>query len=326
MYDIATHNLLTGTTFQTGGPPTTNIANPFKGVAGIGGTLFTTSLIAPTTYLMTNPEYTSVTEQLVPGSSSNYNALNARVSKKMGHGLDINGVFEWSRLLGTFNQLNSGDVLNYGETTSDYPFHFSGYGTYQLPFGHGRQFFNGNRYLNPIIGGWQVSAIYQFLSGTPMSWNNAIYTGSGWKDFHNVQHSSANVLGQPVFNTAVFDTRTCASGGTNKTCNNDPSKGALNQNIQPDSTNYRTFPQYLLRQDYTSNWDANVQKNTKLSESVTLQLRLDTFNLLNRPQYAAPNVTPTSYPTNGVGGFGTTSGVFGGTGARKMQLSAHIAF
>ena len=320
-YNVATHNLLSGSSFKNGGPASTNISNPFKGVAGITGSLATASTIAPTQYLMTNPEYTSVTEQLVPGSSSNYNALNARVGKRMSHGLDINGVFEWSRLLGTFNQLNPGDALNYGETTSDYPYHFSGYGTYQLPFGSGRAFLHGNRLLNPLIGGWQVSAIYQFLSGTPISWNNVVYNGN-WHDFHNVQHSSANVFGKPVFNTSAFDTRSCTNPAY--PCNNDPTNVTAttpyNPNVQPDSTNYRTFPAYLLRQDYTSNWDANLQKNTKLGENVTLELRVDAFNLLNRPQYNTPNVSPTSTS------FGTTNGVYSGTLARHMQLSAHLTF
>ena len=317
-YNIAATNLLSGATYA-GGPATTNITNPFKGLAGITGSLATASTIAPSQYLMTNPEFTSVTQQLVPGSSSNYNALNARVAKRMGHGLTLNGVFEWSRLLGTFNQLNPGDALNYGETTSDYPYHFSGYGTYQLPFGHGRQFFNKNNILNPIIGGWQVSAIYQFLSGTPMSWGNVIYTGSGFKDFHNVQHSSANVLGKTVFNTAVFDTRTVANPLL--PADNNPLDGAkFNPNIQPNAYNYRTFPQYLLRQDYTSNWDANIQKDTALGEGIKLELRMDVFNLLNRPQYNTPNVSPTS------AAFGTTSGVYSGANARQLEVGAHVIF
>ena len=314
-YDIAATNLLTGTTYS-GGPATTNITNPFKGLPGMTGSLSTASTLAPNTFLLTNPQFSSVTEQLIPGSSSKYNALNARISNRMSHGLTLNGVFEWSRLLGTFNQLNAADVLNYGETTSDYPFHFSGYGTYQLPFGKGRQFFSGNRWLNPLIGGWQVSAIYQFLSGTPMSWGNVIYTGSGWRDFHNVQHSRANVIGQPVFNIGAFDVRTCQNGGTS--CNNTPTSGAFNPNIQPTANNYRTFPQYLLRQDYTSNWDSNLQKNTKLAEGVTMELRIDMFNMLNRPQYNTPNVSPTS------AAFGTTSGVYSGSGSRQIQLGAHF--
>jgi hypothetical protein len=320
-YDIAATNLLTGSTY-TGGPATTNITNPFKGVAGMTGSNATSSTIAPTTYLETFPEFnsSSVTEQLIPGSESNYNALNARVAKLMGHGLTLNGVFEWSRLLGTFNQLNPGDVLNYGETTSDYPFHFAGYGTYQIPIGRGRQFLaNDNRILDGFIGGWQISPIYQFLSGTPMSWNNVIYTGSGYRDFHNVQHSSANVTGGHVFNTSVFDTRTVANAAL--AVDNDPLDGAkFNPNIQPNAENYRTFPQYLLRQDYTSDWDATLEKEVNIWENVKIQLRLDAFNLLNRPQYNTPTVSPTS------ASFGTTSGVYSGSFARQFQVGARFSF
>lgn len=319
-YDGNATNLLSGSVYCNAAPcpATTNITNPFKGQPGITGTLSTSSTLAPSQFLMTNPQYTSVTEQLVPGSSSNYNALNARVTKTMGHGLTVNGVFEWSRLLGTFGQLNSGDVLNYQETTSDYPFHFAGYGTYHLPFGRGGQFLNNNRYLNPIIGGWQISGTYQFLSGSPISWGNVIYTGSGWNDFHNVQHSSANIFGKPVFNTAVFDTRVNVIPGAASQPN--PYAANYNPLVQPNAYNYRTFPQYLLRQDYTSNWDADIQKNTTLAEGVSLELRLEAFNLLNRPQYNTPTVSPTSST------FGQAVGVYTGTTARQLQLGAHVIF
>ncbi|MDR3793443.1 MAG: carboxypeptidase-like regulatory domain-containing protein [Terracidiphilus sp.] len=315
-YDVYTTDKLSGATY-TGGPATTNATNPFKGLTGMTGSLSTSSTIAPSQYLLNFPQYSGVTQQLIPGSSSNYNALNARVAQTLSHGLTLNGVFEWSRLLGTFNQLNAGDALNYGETTSDYPFHLSIYGTYQLPFGKGREFFH-NKFLDPAIGGWQISAIYQFLSGTPNSWGNVIYTGSGWKDFNNKQHSSANVLGQPTFNTAVFDTRslmypTMAAQG-------DPGKANFNPAVQPNSYNYRTFPAYLLRADYTSNWDANVEKAFSMWEKSKVEVRLDCFNLLNRPQYAAPNLSPTS------SAFATTTGVLSGTLARQFQVSAHIVF
>jgi hypothetical protein len=315
-YDVYTTDKLTGATY-TGGPATTNATNPFKGVTGVTGSNSTSSTIAPTQYLLNYPEYSSVTEQLIPGSSSNYSALNARVSKTMGHGLTLNGIFEWSRLLGTFNQLNPGDVLNYGETTSDYPFHLSAYGTYQLPFGKGREFFHSN-WTDPVIGGWQVSAIYMFLSGTPVSWGNVIYTGTTWKDFNNKQHSAANVNGGTVFNTSVFDTRSLVNPAL--ASQGDPGKANFNPAVQPNAENYRTFPQYLLRQDYTSDWDANVQKDFSAREWAKVQLRLDCFNLLNRPQYGTPNVSPTS------SAFGTTSGVYSGTFARQFQVSAHIVW
>lgn len=325
-YDTYVSDAMGGTTY-TGGPPSTLITNPYKGVTGVTGSLASSKTLAPSTYLMSNSIYSSVTSQLNPGASSNYNALNARVAKTMGHGLTLNGVFEWSRLLGTFNQLNAGDSLTpgYGETTSDYPFHFSGYGTYQLPLGRGRQFFNqANRIVDGFIGGWQVSAIYQFLSGTPISWGNVIYTGSGWNDFQNKQHDTTAVInGTPVFNTAVFDTRTLANA--NEKAQPDPGKAAYNPAIQPNSYNYRTFPAYLLRQDYTSNWDANLQKDISTFERVKIQLRLDAFNVLNRPQYGTPTVSPTS-TKNGVSTFGTVTGIYSGTQARQLQVGAHIVF
>ena len=63
-----------------------------------------------------------------------------------------------------------------------------------------------------------------------------------------------------------------------------------------------------------------MQKDIKSWENVDLQLRLDCFNLLNRPQYNTPTVSPTS------GSFGKTSGVYGGTNSRQFQVGAHIMF
>jgi hypothetical protein len=61
-----------------------------------------------------------------------------------------------------------------------------------------------------------------------------------------------------------------------------------------------------------------VQKDITTYRNIKVQLRLDVFNMLNRPQYNTPNVSPTS------SAFGTTSGVYSGTFSRQFQLGAHI--
>jgi len=63
-----------------------------------------------------------------------------------------------------------------------------------------------------------------------------------------------------------------------------------------------------------------VQKQIQLYGKVSMQLRLDAFNALNRPQYNTPNVSP----TNAL--FGTTQGVYSGSAARQMQVGAHLVF
>lgn len=58
----------------------------------------------------------------------------------------------------------------------------------------------------------------------------------------------------------------------------------------------RTFPYTLssVRQDGIDNLDASLLKSFNFSERRYLQLRFETFNLLNHASFAAPNVTPTN--------------------------------
>ena len=274
-------------------------SNPFLGLIP-GTSLGTSSTIAVSTLLQPYPEYSSVTEQLIPGGSSNFNALLVRVEKRMDNGLQFNFNYEHSRNLGAQSQLNSGGALWYGETASDFPDHIAFTGIYLLPFGNGRQFLNSNsKVLNEIVGGWSISSIYSFLSGTPYSWGNVIYNGN-WHDFANSPHRTT-----AVFNTSVFDTRTQVSA-TDKTP------------VQPTSYNNRTFPLMALRADVTNNWDFSVLKNFQVFERAQIQARVDAFNALNRVQFSAPNVSPTS------SAFGTITGQQNTN--RQLQGGVHIIF
>ena len=249
----------------------------------------TTSVAA---LLQAYPEYTSVSESLVPGSSLNFNAFLLKVSKRMSNGLQFNFNYEYSRQLGTTAQLNPGGALWYGETTSDFPNHASLTAIYLLPIGKGRRFINHSTLLDELIGGYSVSAIYQYLSGTPLSWGNAIYTGN-YSDFNNNPHNTHGAS----FNTAGFDT--VASD-------------------QPNSYNYRTFPAYLLRSDPTNDIDLSVLKNFALGDRFVLQPRVDAFNALNHPQFSSANVSPTSSSFGDVTGQLNTS--------RQLQGGVHLIF
>jgi hypothetical protein len=277
--------------------------NPYKGLlTGPGATtsLSTASTVAVSALLNPYSEYSSVTEQLIPGGSANYNALLLRLSKRMSNGLYFDLNYTHSRNLGAQSQLNSGGPLWYGETSSDYPdsLHFTG--IYQLPFGRNKQFLNNDsRLVDELIGGWQISSIYSFDSGIPYGWGNVIYNGN-WHDFNNSPHQKSN-----VFNTSVFDTRTQVSA-TDKTP------------VQPTSYNNRTFPLMALRADVNNNWDFSTLKNFPIHENILVQARVDAFNAFNRVQFAAPNLSPTS------SAFGTINSQQN-TG-RQLQGGLHIIF
>jgi hypothetical protein len=230
--------------------------------------LNTSSTIPVSSLILSYPEYSSVNEYYIPSSTVNFNALTARLQKRMSKGLDLNVNFEYSRQLGTTAQINPG-VMWYGETSSDFPLHLAVTSIYELPFGRNRPFMtNANALVDSVLGGWKVSGEYQFLSGSPISWGNVNYTGT-FKDFAMQPH----VTSGPAFNTAVFD-KVSAD--------------------QPGAWNYRTFPLYALRSDPTNNFNFSTLKQFVLRERYIFQLRVDAFNALNHAQMSSPNLSPTS--------------------------------
>ena len=230
--------------------------------------LNTSSTVAVSSLILNNPEYTATNGYYLPQSTIKFNALTARLQKRMSDGLELNVNFEYSRQLGTTEQLNPG-VLWYGETSSDFPIHLAVTPIYELPFGRGRQFMNSsNALVDGALGGWKVSSEYQYLSGQPLAWGNVNYTGN-FHDFNNRPHYTAG----PSFNTANFDTVSAD---------------------QPGSWNYRTFPGYLLRSDPTNNFNFSALKDFIIRERLIFQLRVDAFNALNHAQMSTPNVSPTS--------------------------------
>ncbi len=288
------------------------IANPFKGL----GTPYTNSQGMLTAARITAeqasspwPEYTSVQEDLIPGASTQFDALNTRLQKRMSYGLDMNITFTYSKLLQT-TQNNGGGPLNYQENSSDFPLKLSAQVIYDLPFGIGRQWMNHNRILDEGLGGWEISTIYGYLSGAVLSWGtNSVYQGDGsWKDFANNPHFYSKST--PSFNTAaIYNVTTNANAiGTTPAY----SAGA------PGATNYRYFPQNLLRQDHQNNWDFSMFKGFRAGDWALLQLRIDAFNAFNRPQFAAASTSP------GSTSFGLVTSVQ--NSARSMEGGLHLVF
>jgi len=57
--------------------------------------------------------------------------------------------------------------LNWGPDVYDVRSTFSGYSTYELPFGRDRHFTIGNRALEQVFGGWAISGVMHLQSGRP---------------------------------------------------------------------------------------------------------------------------------------------------------------
>jgi hypothetical protein len=148
---------------------------------------------------------------------------------------------------------------------------------YELPIGPGKRFLNrGGLLTKNVLGGWQVSAIAQYTSGTPLrigANGNPLGTGNIANLVPGVPFSinyDNYYKGLPVFNTKAF-----ASPGTWVLGNAPRRIGDL-------------------RNPFRSNENIAFAKHFFFGEKVTAELRMEFFNLLNRMQICGPETNVNS--------------------------------
>jgi hypothetical protein len=151
--------------------------------------VFPTDLNAvPTSKLSSNdsadrpyPIYQSISGN-TNNAVTNYNSLQASVTKRMSSGVSMSFNYVWSHMLdtqdssgwgsraGPQNWQNANDTAaNYSNSNFDVRSAFKGYAIYELPFGKGRRWVNNNLLADEVIGGWQLSGTLYLSTGTPYS-------------------------------------------------------------------------------------------------------------------------------------------------------------
>lgn len=126
---------------------------------------------------------------------SNYNALQATLRHRMSHGLQFDLNYTYSKALdissdaervgpasnGSFLGLNN-NIINawnpraqYGPASFDATHQINSNWIYQLPFGRGKMLApNAGRGLDAAIGGWQLSGVFRWTSGFPVTVDNGV--------------------------------------------------------------------------------------------------------------------------------------------------------
>jgi hypothetical protein len=123
---------------------------------------------------------------------SNYNALQAVLTKRMSWGLQFSTNYTWSHFLddmdssgwgsreGFQNYQNAYNIrLNYSNSNFDIRQMFKGLVVYQLPFGKGKMFMNTNLIADEALGGWEVATTFMAQGGNPMGVTTGTNNTSG---------------------------------------------------------------------------------------------------------------------------------------------------
>jgi hypothetical protein len=256
------------------------------------------------------PGYTNVTFAEF-GATSNYNALQARVSRRFASHLTINVGYVWSKAMDEVD--TDGTVIGYfldrrreyARAGFDHKHTVNIDYVYELP-----AFAKQNGFLKAAINGWQLAGITRFWSGSPMdvtSNGDPGTLGGGQR---------ADYLGGPIYN-GVSDYKNSLLY-FNPLVFARPANGTLG-NL---GRNFLTGPGY-------QNWDISLFKNTRITEKVQAQLRWETFNTFNHTQFANPGSalslpnpsSPVTPSTAGSLGLLTTT-----RDARSMQLGIKLLF
>jgi hypothetical protein len=244
-------------------------------------------------------------------ATGNYNSLQVTLDRRFG-ALFVGMAYTWSKNLTTA----TGDTsfvrpdqytrqAYYGPSANDRRQNFALNYVYDLP-----RLKSANVATRAILGGWQVSGVTRFMTGTPYQ---IAYSISGV--------SQVNLTGSTTEGARVFLLGNPATGSSNPYTRLNAAMvapPAVGSTGLESGVNYLTGPGI-------NNWDVSLQKSFAVKERLRFQFRVDAFNAFNHTQFSGinntvnyssiTNLTPTNLylkpdgTVNNINGFGTVNGV-----------------
>ncbi len=260
-----------------------------------------------------------------PLGFSTYHALQIQLNKQYSGGLSWLANYTFSKAIANVTNTYAGgtgapiDAYNLGLQKSiasyDQPQVVKVGVTYELPIGKSKRFgANLNPLVNGIVGGWRLSYIGNYASGTPLTFAaNSPAPGTNLTvNRAELTNPSGVGLGVP-FNSSTFNAALVNVGNaTNVYLNTQYIK-------QPAAYTLGNSAPYVsqIRGFATRNENISLQKNWALKERVRFQLRAEAINAFNRHTFGGISTNPNSAT------FGDVTTV---SGNRNMQLGARIDF
>ena len=258
-------------------------------------------------------------------SNANYNAMQLKVSKRLQHGLQLQGAYTWSHSIDDSNDpiVPGGagvsfvrNPLNPGQDrgNSDHDIRHVGVINYiyELPFGRGKGFANSG-VLGRVLEGFEFSGIITMQSGRA-------FDVIGTRDSQRVGRvGRTNLSGDPfAASDATFPVGTKVFFSNPGAFSNPP---------------FDTVPELERNHFHGPNFfnaDVSLAKTTRLTERLHLETRLEVYNLVNHPNFRTPGEFDGQGNALGTPLFGgITSQITradGTTGARQLQMAAKLIF
>jgi hypothetical protein len=268
------------------------VPNPFIGLVPTG---LTGANVARSQLLRPYPQFTSVQATETNGESD-YQALQARVERRMANGFTVQVAYAWSQAMTETGYLNDSDTtLERVISPWDREHTFVASGLVEMPFGSNRRYGrNWSGLTNAVLGGWQIGYIFKAQSGAPLGFGNFLFaSGMGVDDI-----AAADQSVDHWFNVNAFNRVTAQ-------------QLVSNVRTQPSRFAEVRGPGYAVL-------DLSLLKNISLGATRQLQLRVEAYNVTNRANLQNPNTTTTS---TALGTITAQNGL-----PRQLQLAVKVSF
>ncbi|MGB7585075.1 MAG: carboxypeptidase regulatory-like domain-containing protein [Terriglobales bacterium] len=309
---------------------------------------------APFPYMQpTDPRFSSVT-QFSTGENSHYNGLQLTAMKRLGHGLQGQVNYTWSRCMDTvsnggFLQFSAGGILSplpgelsrdYGPCDYDIRSNFNAQYVYQLPIRV------RNQALAHALNGWQISGTAFWHSGVPFSVLSTPYSANG----NGIVQGSGPQFASVVPGVPLYEHRAIAGvtqPGTIQWLNPnafvsavDPSTGQCYGGDDPQHCQFGELGRNALRGPDFFWSDFYLTKWFPVTERVKLRVEAQFFNIFNHTNFGLPSMVLAGIPgkPSTQTGFGaltyTTSpptgllgvGLGGDSSPRMIAFQARLEF
>ena len=265
------------------------------------------------------PQFGNIPLVWAPLGASWYESLQAKVTKRYSKGMTLNAAFTWSKAEanpgGTVNNVFNRGV-NKSITGFDQPFIFNVGFTYETP-GWGQ-----NRFLRAAMQGWTLGSLLEYSNGLPIA-SPVATTNQSSLVFQNTLMN--RVAGAPLY----LKDLNCHCIDPNKDFVLNPAAWA-----NPAAGTWGTAAPYYSNYRYERRPAEQVSlgRAFKLRERMSLQIRAEFFNVLNRTYLANPSLTAPTQPQarNAAGvptsGFGYINSTSLASQPRNGQLVARFTF
>jgi hypothetical protein len=262
-------------------------------------------------------------------ATANYNAVTFALDRKMASMFTFSSNYTFAKALSESDSVNSGNVIVGVAQATQYParkdwdraeslfsvrHRFTENIIFDVPVGKGRKYMGSAQgAMQAIAGGWQITSIGSFQSGTPFSVLNGVgITGVG------------DAIDFPDRPDLVSSNTT--TGDINGWINTSAYAIGLPGHLGSAPRNSARGPAF-------KQLDLGLGKDFSLKEGIGLKFRWDIFNILNHPNFGLPyNKLYTGYtmptPATIVGTPDPLAGRITSTVGtpRQMQLSLKLTF